>query len=116
MIYLYISVIFFNFLIFYNLNKISKIYNIYDVPDNLRKRHKNSTPLLGGVIIYLNFCIIIALDYFNLFEDEFNIQTSIGYINEIINNCFIKSFYFLFHPRQIMPRAINPEPKNKSVL
>jgi hypothetical protein len=36
------------------------------------------------------------LDYFNLFEDEFNIQTSIGYINEIINNCFIKSFYFLY--------------------
>jgi len=94
MIYLYISVIFFNFLIFYNLNKISRIYNIYDVPDNLRKRHKNSTPLLGGVIIYLNFCIIIALDYFNLFENNFinsNQELLVFYISASL--CFLLGFF-----------------------
>ena len=40
------------------------------------------------------------LDYFNLFEDdfniEFNIDNAIGYMNEIIDNCFLKSFYFLY--------------------
>ena len=36
------------------------------------------------------------LDYFNLFNDEFNMDISNTYINEIINNCFIKSFYFLY--------------------
>ena len=36
------------------------------------------------------------LDYFNLFEDDFNIEIAIGYMNEIIDNCFLKSFYFLY--------------------
>lgn len=36
------------------------------------------------------------LDYFNLIGDDFNIDIAIGYINEIIENCFIKSFYFLY--------------------
>jgi hypothetical protein len=36
------------------------------------------------------------LDYFNLFGDDFNIDCAIAYINEIIDNCFIKSFYFLY--------------------
>jgi hypothetical protein len=36
------------------------------------------------------------LDYFNLIDDDFNIDIAISYINEIIDNCFIKSFYFLY--------------------
>jgi hypothetical protein len=36
------------------------------------------------------------LDYFNLFGDDFNIDIAVDYINEIIDNCFIKSFYFLY--------------------
>ena len=36
------------------------------------------------------------LDYLNLIGDDFNIDIAIGYINEIIENCFIKSFYFLY--------------------
>lgn len=36
------------------------------------------------------------LDYFNLIDDEFNIDIAVSYINEIIDNCFIKSFYFLY--------------------
>ena len=36
------------------------------------------------------------LDYFNIIGDEFNIDIATNYINEIIENCFIKSFYFLY--------------------
>lgn len=36
------------------------------------------------------------LDYFNLIGDDFNIDIAINYINEIVENCLIKSFYFLY--------------------
>jgi hypothetical protein len=36
------------------------------------------------------------LDYFNIIGDEFNIDIATNFINEIIENCFIKSFYFLY--------------------
>jgi hypothetical protein len=36
------------------------------------------------------------LDYFNLIGDDFNMDIAVNYINEIVENCFIKSFYFLY--------------------
>lgn len=36
------------------------------------------------------------LDYFNIIGDDFNIDIAIQYINEIVENCLIKSFYFLY--------------------
>lgn len=36
------------------------------------------------------------LDYFNLIGDDFNMDIAINYINEIVENCLIKSFYFLY--------------------
>jgi len=36
------------------------------------------------------------LDYFNLIGDDFNMDIAINYINDIVENCFIKSFYFLY--------------------
>lgn len=94
MINLYILIFFFNILIFYNLNKISRIYNIYDVPDDFRKRHKNTIPLLGGAVIYLNFCLIIVLDYYNFFENNLlnsNRELLVFYISASL--CFLLGFY-----------------------
>jgi hypothetical protein len=36
------------------------------------------------------------LDYFNIIGDEFNMDIAINYINDIVENCLIKSFYFLY--------------------
>jgi hypothetical protein len=36
------------------------------------------------------------LDYFNIIGDEFNIDLATNFIEEIIENCLIKSFYFLY--------------------
>ena len=36
------------------------------------------------------------LDYFNLIGDDFNMDIAANYINEIVENCLIKSFYFLY--------------------
>ncbi|MBD1139312.1 hypothetical protein IDH27_03185 [Pelagibacterales bacterium SAG-MED46] len=50
-----------NFLIAYNLNKIAYISNIFDEPDNKLKKHKSRVPLLGGIILTINFCLFIFL-------------------------------------------------------
>ena len=47
-----------SFIIFHD--KLSKIYNIYDVPDGIRKYHKKSTPLTGGLIIFINIILIFS--------------------------------------------------------
>jgi UDP-GlcNAc:undecaprenyl-phosphate GlcNAc-1-phosphate transferase len=83
--------ILFNFLFFKNFLKISKKYNLYDFPDNLRKKHKKPTPLLGGVLIFLNLIFYIFLEYgeflsLNYFSTNKEIFTFF---------CISSSFYFL---------------------
>ena len=41
------------FLIFFE--KLSKIYSLFDYPDNYRKIHKEPVSLMGGFIIFLLF-------------------------------------------------------------
>ena len=56
-----------NLIIFFNYEKISKIINIYDFPNN-RKLHKEKTPLIGGFILVLNllfFSFLYLLEQHN---------------------------------------------------
>ena len=54
-----------NLLIIFFFNQISKFVNIFDYPSE-RKIHTSPTPILGGLIIYLNLIIyffyIIIID------------------------------------------------------
>ena len=52
-----------NFLIYIKLDNLSGYFNIFDLPDRKLKIHKKITPLIGGIIIFLNlfFFIIISL-------------------------------------------------------
>ena len=70
MIY-FIILFFFNFFLFKNFTIISKIYNLYDYPDKLRKKHLNPTPLLGGFIIYINLLIFTLFLFFFEFPTDF---------------------------------------------
>ena len=64
--------VFLNLLIFFNFQKISKLLNIYDLP-NERKLHKNKTPLLGGFIIIINLLLFLILYFFGLYyESQFH--------------------------------------------
>lgn len=72
-----------NLIFFYQLKKISKIINIYDIPDNKRKLHKNPVPLVGGILLFINFIIIIL--FFN-FDIEFN------HLNVLLFSCL---FFFV---------------------
>ncbi len=63
----YLIIIILNFLFFLNLNKISNLLNIYDLPDFKRKIHKVKIPQIGGIIFFLNFFLYLLFDrfYFN---------------------------------------------------
>jgi len=64
MIIIFISLIFINLLIFYNLNRIAKIINLYDFPNQKLKHHKKKVPLIGGSIFIFNFVLIYIFDQF----------------------------------------------------
>ena len=48
-----------NSVLFYKHKLLAKINNIYDIPDHRRKIHKLPTPLIGGVIIYINIIFFL---------------------------------------------------------
>jgi UDP-GlcNAc:undecaprenyl-phosphate GlcNAc-1-phosphate transferase len=89
MVNLLIIEILLNLVIFLNYSKIAKIYNVYDIPDNLRKHHKYPTPLLGGLIIYFNIFILFILFHLDFFE-------SIFFQSKYEINLFFISVTFLF--------------------
>ena len=53
-----------NIIIYLKYEKLSKLLNVYDLP-NERKLHKKKTPLLGGFILIANFLFFSALHIFN---------------------------------------------------
>ena len=86
MIEIFISI---NILILISYNHLSKIVNVYDFP-NKRKIHKIKTPIIGGVILLINF---ISLFILLKFEGIDNL--TIGTIFEKELNYFLFSL-FLF--------------------
>ena len=59
---LIILIFFFNLILFLFHKKLSNLYNIYDIPDGKRKKHKKIVPLTGGLIIYLNISLFFFLN------------------------------------------------------
>jgi hypothetical protein len=56
-----------NFLIVKYYKFLSKIFNIFDIPNEKRKIHKRPTPILGGILIYSNILIFFLFYiFFNL--------------------------------------------------
>lgn len=52
-----------NVFLIINFNRISKLVNIYDIPDQELKIHKKKTSLAGGTIIIFNIFLLIFLDF-----------------------------------------------------
>lgn len=71
-----------NYLVFSNLNYISKITGLIDKPDFKRKIHARDTPLVGALPLAILFIIFLSVDLFvNLFDT--NVQRIL-----IISLCF----------------------------
>jgi len=82
------SLITINLVLFFNLKSLGKFINIYDRPDGKLKRHAFETPLLGGVIFYVNFLFFILFEllFLDIFSD-FNKR-------ELFSLFFIVSTFF----------------------
>ena len=86
MIILFTHLLFLNILIFTFHTKISKKFNIFDFPDKLRKKQKSKIPITGGMIILLNYLLIIFLNFvYELnFFDHLNLSKIDWYLSFII--------------------------------
>ena len=50
----------FNIVVLYYYKNFTELVNIFDVPDNKLKVHEYKTPILGGIIIILNYLIFFS--------------------------------------------------------
>ena len=84
-----------NFFIILNYKKISNIIGIYDYPDKKRKIHLKKVPLIGGLVIYINFFLlfistVLIPDFF-----EENLKSFFVKKSNFLNLFFISSFVML---------------------
>ncbi len=81
-----------NILFIVYINKLSSVFNLYDVPDNNRKIHTGNVSILGGIIFCIN---LFFLGLLYLSNDYFNLNLSIfGIINNYFS--FFLSFFCIF--------------------
>jgi len=95
---LILILLFINLVIFLNFKKFAEVINVYDAPDKKLKLHKKKTPILGGLILIINYSIYLLFQL--LFSDNFlsipkkifNIE---GYLSILILifGFFILGFY-----------------------
>ena len=72
-----------NILFILKFNTIASIVNLFDIPDNKRKLHKDKVFLLGGLLLFL--CLIIFS--INLLQND----------TKFLNNFeFSKKIFFYF--------------------
>jgi len=50
-----------NLIFFLNYKKLSRLINVYDKPDKIRKFHKKPVPVLGGILISVNFFLFLPI-------------------------------------------------------
>jgi UDP-GlcNAc:undecaprenyl-phosphate GlcNAc-1-phosphate transferase len=60
--------IFLNIILVFHFSKISKIINLFDIPDNKRKFHIKKIPSIGGFLIFIN---IFSFFIYNLIKSTF---------------------------------------------
>ena len=58
------SFIVINLVLSLNLQNLSNFINTYDKPDGKLKKHSIKTPLLGGVIFFINFYFFFFLNFY----------------------------------------------------
>ena len=95
MIFFFTLLITLNLFIFFNLKKVSKIINIYDVPDKKLKLHKKKIAIMGGMILAINFISLFIYQIFFL-GDIFSIRLEqLSFIEIILSFIIIFGYFFL---------------------
>ena len=112
MSYFFLLIGIINFLFIYYYNKISIIYNLFDHPNEERKKQSFPVPLLGGIYLLLNF---IFYCFYELNFGSWNFFYTLGFINNINIFVFITSI-LLFFFLGFIDDKINLKPLSKIVL
>ena len=95
---LILLLLFINLAILLNFKNFLEVINVYDAPDKKLKLHKKNTPILGGLIliinysIYLLFQLLFSDNFLSIPKKTFNIE---GYLSILILivGFFIMGFY-----------------------
>ena len=87
--YLTLLILLFNSIIYLKFNFISKFFIIIDKPDRKLKRHSKPTLLIGGLIILINFYLII------FFLKLMNIDNSIFEQNFLYGVVILSTLFFI---------------------
>lgn len=92
--FLIVFFIFLNFYIIVNFPKISNYINLFDLPDNILKKHSNKIALLGGPLIFLNISIYLILYFIikKIFPDLLTLDED---IQNFVIIYFFSSIFFL---------------------
>ena len=88
LIFIIISV---NTVFFFYYSKLSKVLNLYDLPNSSLKKHKSKAYPIGGIILYLNVLILFLLDLLIFNENIFKLNES----NLIYFFLSLSSIFFL---------------------
>jgi len=95
MIIFLIFLFFLNFLIILKLQKLANFINIYDKPDNNLKLHKKTTPILGGVILIINYFFFLIYQIFFL-NNFLLIELDLYKLREIVGILILIFGFFFF--------------------
>ena len=87
--YLALLILLFNSIIYFKFNFISKFFIIIDKPDRKLKRHSKPALLIGGLIILINFYLII------FFLKLMNIDNSIFEQNFLYGVVILSTLFFI---------------------
>ena len=80
-----------NILFILKFNTIASIVNLFDIPDNKRKLHKDKVALLGGLLLFL--CLIIFS--INLLQNDTKFLNNFEFSKKIFST-FNFFFFFMF--------------------
>jgi len=83
--------IFLNILLVIYYKPISKLYNLFDFPDNKRKKQRYPIPLLGGLYFIINLSFIFFFSLFTKFSDN-NLVSLV----DNLSSFFLISYLFYF--------------------
>ena len=94
MIIIFTVLILINLLIILRISNLANLINIYDKPDKNLKIHKKDTPILGGLIFFINLIILIFCQLY--FFDKFLFLEINAYkIRDIIGILFLILSFFI---------------------
>ena len=109
MLFIFLLLFLLNLIIFFKINELSQILNIYDKPDNKLKLHKTNVPIIGGIILALNFSILFFYQIFFL-NDFLSINLNNLNVVEVFASLLFIFGYFILG---LFDDKINLSPNKK---